>query len=188
MGARGQKHDGHPGPKSDPLPRRKGIINGANMEIGLASATLLVPMLALSAILITLVFSHQMPNNNSTYTITGNGTAESLGAAYYVDYSATTLVYIASLTSTVATLLLSAAMVLFSYFLASKFAKQSDNGEHHRLPSPYQLELLIRIIDGRLMALWSYLLYLFGSKQKRIRVMPVLLQASALMIALVILV
>ncbi|KAI4230201.1 MAG: hypothetical protein LQ349_006286 [Xanthoria aureola] len=188
MDARGQKLDGRPGPEPDPLPRRKGIMNGANLEIGLASATLLIPMLALSAILITLVFSHQMPNNNSTYTITGDGTAESLGAAYYVDYSATTLVYIASLSSTVATLLLSAAMVLLSYFLASKFAKQSDNGEHHQLPSPYQLELLIRIIDGRLMALWSYLLYLFGSKQKRIRVMPVLLQASALMIALVILV
>ncbi|KAL8749095.1 MAG: hypothetical protein Q9199_007900 [Rusavskia elegans] len=79
-------------------------------------------------------------------------------------------------------------MVLFSYLLASKFAKQSDNGEDSLLPSPYQLELLIRIIDGRLMALWSYLLYLFGPKQKRIRIMPVLWQASVLMIILVLLV
>lgn len=163
-------------------------MNGVNLEIGLASATLLIPMLALSAILMALVFSHQMPKNSSTYAILGNGTAESLGSAYYVDYSVTTLVYIALLSSTVATLLLSAAMVLFSCLLASRYAKQSDNGEDSVLESPYQLELLIHIVDGRLMALWSHLLYLFGSKQNRIRIMPVLWQASALMITLVLLV
>ncbi|KAL8933183.1 MAG: hypothetical protein Q9216_006482 [Gyalolechia sp. 2 TL-2023] len=187
MGARTPEFDRQNAMKPAQLVKRNGIMNGAKLEIGLASAMMLIPMLALSAILMALVYSHQMPDNSSTYTI-GNETAKSLGSAYYVDYSATTLVYIASLSSTIATLLLSAAMVLFSYFLASKFAKQSDNGEDSLLPSPYQLELVIRIIDGRLMALWSYILYFFGSKQNRIRIMPILWQASALMIALVLLV
>lgn len=143
-------------------------------------------MLGLSAILSVLVYSHHMPNNSSTYTI-GNGTAKPLGSAYYVDYSATTLVYIASLSSTAATLLLSAAMVLSSYFFASSLAKQSDNGEDSLLPSPYQLELLIRMVDGRLTVLWSYMLYFFGSKQKRIKITPVLWKASAMMIVLILL-
>ena len=167
--------------------RRNGIMGGAKLEIGLASATILIPMIALSAVLMASVYSCQMPDNNSSYSF-GNGTAIPLGSAYYVNYSATTLVYIASLSSTVATLLLSAAMVLFSYLLASKMAYQSDNAEVLLLPSPYQLELLIRMIDGRMMALWSYVLYFVGSKQNRIRIMPVLWHASALLMALVLLV
>ena len=162
-------------------------MRGAKTEIGLAAATMLVPMIVFSAVLMGLVYSHQMPDNNSSYSFE-NKTAIPLGSAYYVNYSATTLVYIASLSSTVATLLLSAAMVLFSYLLASKIAHQSDNAEVSLLPSPYQLELLIRMIDGRIMALWSYVLYFTGSRQRRIKIMPVLMQASILMMALLLLV
>jgi hypothetical protein len=121
-------------------------------------------MITLSAVFRALVDSCQMPDNNSSYSF-GNRTAIPLGSVYHVNYSATTIVYIASLSSTVATLLLSAAMLLFSYLLASKMAYHSDNAELALLPSPYQLELLIRMIDGRLMALWSYVLYFVGSKQ-----------------------
>ncbi len=155
-------------------------MDGVMLDIGLASATIIIPMIGLSAILLALVFSNQMPNNNSTYKI-GNGTATALGSAYYVDFSATTLVFIASLASTAATVLLSAAMLLASYLFASGLAKQSDNGEDSLLPSPYQLELMIRMIDGRLAVLWSYMLYLFGSKHKRISITPALRNASAMM-------
>ncbi|KAL8998360.1 MAG: hypothetical protein Q9169_002573 [Polycauliona sp. 2 TL-2023] len=79
-----------------------------------------------------------MPENDSTYQL-GEGTANSLGSAYYVDYSATTLVYIASLSSTAAPFLLPAAMLLASYLLASKVAQQSDQAEDSMLASPYQL-------------------------------------------------
>ena len=167
--------------------QRRGIMRGGRTEIGVAAATMLIPMILFSAVLMGLVYSHQMPNQKSSYSIEKK-TAIPLGSAYYVNYSATTLVYIASLSSTVSTLLLSAAMVLFSYSLASKIAHQSDNGDVSLLPSPYQLELLIRMIDGRIMALWSYVLYFTGSRQRRTKVMPVLMQASLLMMALLLLV
>ncbi|KAL9594914.1 MAG: hypothetical protein Q9219_006769 [cf. Caloplaca sp. 3 TL-2023] len=159
---------------------RKGIMGGAKTDIALASATILIPTLGLSAILLALVYSHQMPNNSSTYTV-GNETAKPLGSAYYVDYSATTLVYIASLSSTAATLLLSAVMLLSSYVFASSLSKRSDSGEDSLLPSPYQLELLIRMVEGRLTVLWSYVLYLFSSKKERIKITPTLWKASAVM-------
>ncbi|KAL8675091.1 MAG: hypothetical protein Q9168_000462 [Polycauliona sp. 1 TL-2023] len=152
MGAQTQEFNGDKAIHSVPRSRRRGIIDGAKMEIGLATAMIVIPMLALGAILVGLVYSHQMPDHDSTYTI-GNDTANSLGSAYYVDYSATTLVYIASLSSTVAPFLLPAAMLLSSYLLAGKVAHQSDNGEDSLLPSPYQLQLLIRMIEGRLTAL-----------------------------------
>ena len=164
----------------------KGTMNGANLEILLASAFLIVPMLALTVALIAMVFRHQMPDNDSTYSY-GNETALALGSAFYVDYSSTTLVYIASLSSTLATLLISAAMLLFSFSLAHDVATNSDRAAASHLPSPYQLEMLIKMIDGRLMVLGSYLLYVCGFKNRSIRIVPVMWHAFAVLVAFVLL-
>ena len=143
-------------------------------------------MLILSMVLLTLVYGHQMPNLNSTYSY-NNQTDLPLGTAYYVNYSATTIVYIASLSSTLAMVLISAAMILFSFSLARSMVQTSDADDSSRLPSPFQLQLLIRMVDGRLMALWSYLLYVFGGKQRKVTIVPVLWQAVAMMLVLVLL-
>jgi hypothetical protein len=95
----------------------RGIMGGQTLEIMLASAMVIIPMLALSVVLIVLVHNHLVPDNSSTYS-TGNSTGIPLGSAYYIDYSATRLVFISSLSSTLATLLISAAMCLFSYPVA----------------------------------------------------------------------
>ena len=164
----------------------KGIMGGWVLEIGLASAMLILPMLILTAVLLALVLGHQMPDHNSTYSY-NNETELPLGSAYFIDYSATTLVYIASLSSTLATLLVSAAMILFSYSLARSMVLKSDANNASELPSPFQLQLLIRIVDGRLTALGSYLMYVLGRKQRKVTVVPVLWQAVAMMLALVLL-
>ncbi|KAL9123749.1 MAG: hypothetical protein Q9217_006851 [Psora testacea] len=137
----------------------KGIMGGQKFEVWLASMLLILPMVTLTGVLIALVFAYQMPYNRSSYSI-NNATALPLGQAYYVHYSSTTLVYIASLSSTLSTLLISAAMLLYSFSLAHDVARNSDQATASKLPSPYQLELLIRMIEGRLMVLWSY----FGTK------------------------
>lgn len=162
------------------------IMGGWVLEIGLASAALILPMLLLTALLLAWVYGHQMPNHSSTYSY-NNKTELPLGSAYFVDYSPTTLVYIASLSSTLATVLISAAMVLFSYSLARSMALESDANNASKLPSPFQLQLLIRMVDGRLSALGSYLLYVLGRKQRKVTVVPVLRQAVAMMLALVLL-
>lgn len=165
-------------------PAWTGIMKGEKLEIALAATILILPMVILSALLILLVWARQMPNHHSTYSYRA-ATDLPLGSAYFVDFSATTLVYIASLSSTVAAPLLSAAMILFSYSIAGKMARKSDRDEITLLPSPYQLELLIRIIDGRLTALYSCVRYIFGSKQRRMEVVSILLNASAMFVALV---
>ena len=164
----------------------RGIMGGWALEIGLASAILILPMLILSIVLLILVYGYQMPNINSTYSY-NNQTDLPLGTAYYVNYSATTIVYIASLSSTLAMVLISAAMILFSFSLARSIIQTSDADDSSRLPSPFQLQLLIRMVDGRLMALWSYLLYVFGGKQRKVTIVPVLWQAVAMMLVLVLL-
>lgn len=164
----------------------KGTMGGSNLEILLASAFLIVPMLALTVTLIALVFRHQMPDNNSSYSYE-NETALALGSAFYVDYSSTTLVYIASLSSTLATLLISAAMLLFSFSMAHDVATNSDRAAASNLPSPYQLEMLIKMIDGRLMVLGSYLLYACGLKNRRTHIVPVMWHAFSVLLAFVLL-
>lgn len=164
----------------------KGTMRGSNLEMLLASAFLIIPMMALTVALIALVFRHQMPDNNSTYSY-DNETALPLGSAFYVDYSSTTLVYIASLSSTLATLLISAAMLLFSFSLAQDIVTNSDRGAVSNLPSPYQMDMLIRMIDGRLMVLGSSLLYVCGWKKRRTRIVPVVWHALSVLVAFVLL-
>ena len=164
----------------------KGIMGVWQLEIGLTSVVLILPMFMLTTLLLTLVFGHQMPNHSSTYSY-NNETELPLGSAYFVNYSATTLVYIASLASTLATLLISAAIILFSYSLARNMTLESDANNAPKLPTPFQLQLLIRMVDGRPTALVSYLLYVFGKKQGQVTVVPLLVKAVAMMLALALL-
>ena len=43
------------------------------------------------------------------------------------------------------------------------------------------------MVDGRFMALSSYLLYVLGKKQRQVTVVPILLKAVAMLLALVLL-
>ena len=178
-----ESHDGH---GSNSKKSWMGVMGGHKLEMTIASAILILPMCILCGVLLGLIHTHRMPDNNSSYSY-DNGTSLTLGSAYYVNYSSTTLVYIASLSSTLSTLLIPAAMLLYSFKLASNFARDSDHSNARNLPSPYQLELLIRMIDGRFMVLWSYITYFFGSKQRKTDVVPILWHAFALLVALLLL-
>lgn len=159
---------------------------GQKLEIGLASALLIIPMLTLAALLIGLVYYYRMPDHFSSYSL-DNQTALPLGSAYYINYSSTTLVYIASLSSTLSTLLIPAAMLLYSFVLANDLAKDSDQAAVSKLPSPFQLEMLIKMVDGQLLVLWSYIRYALSSKRRRILIVPSLQHASIALLALALL-
>ena len=172
--------------KSQPL---DGKMRGRKLEIGLAAAFFIVPMLTLAALLIGLVCRHRMPDHFSSYSLDNqnNQTWLPLGSAYFVNYSSTTLVYIASLSSTLSTLLIPAAMLLYSFVLANDLAKDSDQAAISNLPSPFQLDMLIKMVEGRLTVLWSYTRYAFGSKRRRINIVPSLQHASVALLALAVL-
>ena len=149
----------------------KGIMNGQNLDILLASALLTLPMIILGIALMSMVHKYQMPDHNSTYS-TGNRTGIALGSAYYVNISSSRLANVSSIASTVSMLLMSAAMVLFSYPLSRRLTENCDRHRESTLPSPYQLTIMIKLIGGQPLALWSYIRYALGSKHKRIDVVP----------------
>ena len=164
----------------------KGRMGGQELEIGFASAISIFPMATLAVLLIGLVYGHRMPDGISSYSL-DNGTAVPLGSAYFVNYSSTTLVYIASLSSTLSTLLIPAAMLLYSFVVARHLARDSDRAAISNLPSPFQLDMLIRMIEGRVMVLVSYVRYAYGSKQRRTNVVPGLRHAFIALFALALL-
>lgn len=161
-------------------------MGGAYNEIWLSSSVLVLPMLALSITLLGLIFTRLMPDEQSSYSI-DNSTAIELGNAYYVNFSATQLVFIASISSTLATVLIMPAMVLFSYVVAHHFARNSDLTRTANLPSSYQLGLIIKTLDARFSALFSFMSYAWGSKKNRIKVVPDLWKGIAMLFALVLL-
>ena len=113
----------------------KGIMKGQNLDILLASTLLTLPMTILGIALISMVHMYQMPDQNSTYS-TGNRTGIALGSAYYVNISSSRLANISSIASTVSMLLMSAAMVLYSYPLWRRLTGDCDRHRESTLPSP----------------------------------------------------
>ena len=176
--------------KSGDVPPTKhhkyGKIQGGQSEMLLAALVLIIPMLVLTVVLIGLVLTHLMPKIGSTYSV-AEKIGLPLGSAYYVNYSATRLVFISSVSSTLAPFLISAAMYLYSYPLALSFTRSSDKEVVAKLPSPYQLDLIIQAIDARLKSLWSMLLYICTSKRKRVPVIPDLWKGFGMLTSLAIL-
>ena len=78
-------------------------------------------------------------------------------------------------------------MLLYSYVLETDLAKDSDQAAESNLPTPFQLDMLIKMVEGRLMALWSYIRYAFGPKRRRISIVPSLQHASIALVALAVL-
>lgn len=104
----------------------------------------------------------------------------SLGSAIYSQIPSTQLTFIASFSATLATALLPASMALYSYTAALTMAQDSDTEDVQRLPSAYQLEIMISTLSGSLLALWSFTTYLC-SKGRRVAVIPSVWKAALLL-------
>lgn len=137
-------------------------------------------MLALSVVLLSLVYLHPMPDKQSSYS-KGNAINLPLDPAYYVNYSATRLGFVASVSSTLSTILIGAAMFLFSYPTAYFIAINSDKDETSKSPSPYQPELLIKMLDARMAVACSFFLYGLGAKSTRFLIVSIIRRTLAML-------
>ena len=123
-------------------------------DIATACALISLPMVALTGILLGLVFAYQVtPNSDS--------------GAYLVDFSATRLITIASWTSSVAPFLPGFVMTLLSFPAARNLQKSSEEGRSALLPTPYQLNLYLQSLYGGVGSLWQWAKYLFWRKREK---------------------
>ena len=127
--------------------------------IYLALACILVPMIGLSAIILGLVFGYQVDRSQTSDSPLALSQESDTGeSAYYVHINSTTFATIASWSSTLAPLLVFAAMSLASFPVARSLQNKSSLATAD-LPTPYQLSILLETLTGSAMSMWSLLRY-----------------------------
>ena len=125
-------------------------------------------MLITSVVLTGLIYNHLVSDEDSTYSHDGRSKIP-LGSSYYVAYPATQLVFFSSIPSILAPLLFSPVMALFSYFTAYLMTEEPDKMDVARLPSPFQLVLLIKTLEAKIMSFMVDLAVCFWIKKKERR-------------------
>ena len=140
----------------------------AYRDIAIACIIISLPLVVLSGVLLGLIYTNQVVQSSSTSSTFQLANATQYDAsAYFVDFSATRLITIASWTSSVAPLLPGFVMSLLSFPAARRMLKTSQAGQTQRLPTPYQLALYLTLMTGGWTALWQWLKYRFWGTRER---------------------
>jgi len=146
--------------------RKRGISYKANWFLLGQCALLVLPMVIFSAILLGLVNYYQWHRHHAP--LSGlDLNPDFRNSTFYVDLSATRLLLVASLSSSTAFILMGSFMTLLSFPPAADMIRNSREPFLNMLPKPYQLALLIDLLDGKYLALWAWLTGLWKRTEKR---------------------
>ncbi|KAH9230255.1 hypothetical protein K456DRAFT_1918822 [Colletotrichum gloeosporioides 23] len=129
-------------------PREKGSFDAPKWIVFYAALASLL-MLCFSAVLLGILIKNWIETVDST-----SDDAVALGY-YIVDFAAARLIFVSSWSSSVAPWLASIMMGLYLFRTAKGLLKRSSTNEMSRLPTPYQLVLLIGLSTGSLAHLWN---------------------------------
>ena len=140
------------------LNRERQNLQGAISDILLSLAVITIPAVLLTAVLLGLITHNQVRQTYSALPgVPDPQTTES--TALLVNFSATRLLTVASWISTVSSLLPSFVMTLLSYPVARSILNASQKRNRAKLPTPYQLNMLLSVLNGSVGSLWSWAKY-----------------------------
>lgn len=141
---------------------------------------IIIPITLLSTALLGLIYGYRVNSDDSLFP-TSTAVDEHSGRRSYVlvNYSATRLVFVASFLSSLAPILASSIMTLWSLPIAERMRIASIKSQHSALPTPYQLSLVVGIILASYERLWQYFLYAFSKSPSKIA--PVLNQTAIML-------
>ena len=129
-----------------------------------------IPMLLFTAVLLGLIFYYRVSHNTPPFDNLLVAGAQDEASVYYVNIEATFLIFISSWSSSVAPILTASVVSLAAYPIARKFLQEARAHQPQLLPTPYQLALTIKFLDGGgAGALWNWLKYFVGWERKRQR-------------------
>ncbi|KAL1997565.1 hypothetical protein VTN02DRAFT_1490 [Thermoascus thermophilus] len=139
-------------------------------------AVVTIPIALLTAALLGLVFAFRVRHPPIPFeALRVAGIDDDEPGVFLVDLRSSVLLFLASWASSLAPLLSGFLMTLALFPVARGVRDRST-----RLPTPYQLALLLRLVNGSLVGgLWSWTLYLVGWRGKRATQAPALLAVVA---------
>lgn len=139
-------------------------MKGRYREIFSSFFLMTVPMIAFSGLLLGLIFYYRVvPNKSASPNL-------ELSNQQFNDYllvrlSSTTLITVASWSSTIAPILVGVALTLISYPVAKSLMDAVMDNNQEGLPTPYQLGLMLRMVTtSGPGTFWFWLQYTLGWK------------------------
>jgi hypothetical protein len=145
---------------------------------------IVLPISLLSGVLIGLVWGYRVVPEQGLFPSSSTPNQTISNAWILVNYSATRLVFVASWLSTMAPILASFVMVLWSLPIAQAMRAASVEQDAAHLPTPYQLSLIIGITLASTQRLRRYFEYVLSRSRPQI---PPVLHKAATMLTLCVL-
>ncbi|KAF1986855.1 hypothetical protein K402DRAFT_376826 [Aulographum hederae CBS 113979] len=129
--------------------------------IALTSFAVVVPMLAFSITLLILVYANLIDHTSCAHEELCLQQEEDERDSYYVQYSATRLVFIASWSSTLSLALVCLLMTQFSFVTAKQMLGVAPSAHNSGInaPTPHQFGLLVKTVNGSYSSLWDLFLF-----------------------------
>jgi len=162
----------------------RGQITGGALDICLAGIAVALPLIALSVALVVIVWTKQVPQNPPSTLFTVSRQDDK--SVFFVNVSAPTFLTIASWSSSVAQVVTGFAIMLVSFPVARMIKRSSRSYRTHELPTPFQLSLILGLLQGGgFGAIWSWLKYQFGWQGRREKITSAL--KSSILVTLTVL-
>ncbi|PYH89986.1 hypothetical protein BO71DRAFT_402603 [Aspergillus ellipticus CBS 707.79] len=174
-------------PTSSNTPKRKQKVKQEPTGITSHRLTILwswfvltVPLTALTAVFLALVFRNRVSHGFTLFESLLEAWDQESHDAYYVNMNSSVLLFVTSWASSLGHMLSGFLITLASFPIARRLLQDIQRGRIQRLPTPYQLALLLKFLDGgSLGATWSWLVYLVSWGKKRQRQTPPLTMAAS---------
>lgn len=139
-----------------------------------------VPISALTAVFLALVFRFRVYHGDPPFQNLRLASAEDEKNVFYVNLSSSIILFSTSWASSVAPMLSGFVLVLASFPIARRLSRDTQRGRVDRLPTPYQLSLTLKFVDGSLLgAMWDWICYLLSWNKGGERQTPPLRAASS---------
>jgi hypothetical protein len=147
-------------------PEKTKVRISGTTDIIINVVSLTIPMLIFCAILLEIVFQNLITQEKLPADALGDFAPDH--GWYYVQYSATRLVFVASLSSTAAPIVGMCIVSLWSFPMAAKMLELSEHEAKNDMPTPFQLVLTLRMLSGSGFGpLWHWLKYTWTWRKHR---------------------
>lgn len=159
---------------------RRSTITNHRFHIAVNWFIITIPICALTAVLLGLVFHYQVGHGDTPFeNLRGNLTQDEAGV-YYINMNSSVILFVASWASSLAPMLSGFILTLASFPIARQLFEDVRGGRVNRLLTPYQLALTLKFLDGSAFGgIWSWIMYLVWWKKRRAPQAPALIAACA---------